>query len=237
MDHTAESFARFASIVLINRQPVEQNTSRRSIELRKFLRQIRGLAIELHTALHRSWTQDCHLLHSVGLFLKDRVDALSSLLLKETEHLTIQPIFRLSLASSSMRQDQMWFEAPCQITRELLDADQGPDNPNTYRSVVFVVSPAQTLGRQITNLTPVDDMCAFLRHVSRNQKQVGLLLSSGPKIASTSATDESLHFHENTDIFTLGALLEADQIQLPLPHRMKLALQLASNFLQLSQTS
>ena len=235
LDSIVASFSRFVNIVLINRIPVEHDVSRKSMKLGKFLRNIRRLAIDLHTALTQSWKPGCHDQHKVGISLEDRVDGLSALSFGGARLLTSTSIFQLRLASEPMDGPFAWFEAPCQITKELVYLDSSDDSSQQRSGVTFVIPPQMRDSASLSASTAVDDMCAFLDSIQGGDNHVNLLLTNGPKIISTQAIAQGLRCHTHADTLPLESFL-GDRSILTLKIRMALALQLASSFLQFAQT-
>ena len=241
LDNTANSLLRLTSLIASNRQPTEEISSRKALNLGRGFRQVRRFAAELHQAIRGAWKPNCHKHHEAKLLLEDRVDTAANIFKSVRSNVDFSTMgFQLIFAASSPRKGVSWHEATVKVSRELAHGDPtSSDEPFIYQNTqVALALPERPSTRSPVPF--VEDICDVLGSISRDQKKIGLVLSDNQKMGMVVSKDDPLTPCDQAEKLFLKFLCEnASIFQLvifPLKPRMMLALRLASNLLQLCRT-
>lgn len=240
LDDTTNALYHFTRIVSLNRQPIEDTSSRKAVKLAKALRQVRGFASNLYLAIFQGWRAECHNKHEAKLFLDDRVDSTAGIL-KQARRDSSAPalVFQLIFAASICQGQTLWHEAVVQVLKD--DTDDNSDLPLVSQpfgssQVTLVVPESTSTGPEVTF---VEDICAAIEAARGGKQQVAFVLTANQQMGTIPTDEKTLIPYHQADKITLKALLLSDNklsYLLPLRLRMLLALRLASNLLQLLQT-
>ena len=242
LDNTTKSLFHLTSLIASNQQTVEQISSRKALKLGKGLRQIRRFAVELHQAILGAWKSGCHPNHEAKLFLEDRVETAANIskgMRCNADFSTTS--FRLIFAASSLQKQVSWHEATIKVSRELAAEDSTPfDEPSVRQDTQVTLSLPESASTRPAGPF-VKDICGVLASIERDKKQVTLVLSKNHRINTIISKDETLTSCDHAEKVPLKALLCDTGLiprreNFPLKPRMMLALELASNLLQLSRT-
>lgn len=243
LDATTSALDRFTRIILSNRQMIEDTTSRKAVKLARALRQVRELASSLYLAISRGWRAGCHSKHEAKLFLEDRVDTVKEVS-KQIGKDSFAPIlmFQLIFAASIDQGQTFWYETVVHVFKDDTEDNSPPclvSRPSGL-SQVTIATP-QTASQAKPEVTFIGDICGAIEAARCDQRQVAFALT-GNKQMGTITTDKKLLIPcQQADTMTLKALLMDNKSPrrgplLPWKFRMRLALRLASNLLQLLQT-
>ena len=242
LDQTVNRLSNWTGLIAMNRQPLEQSSSRKALKLGKNLRQIRRFAADLHQAILQAWKSGCHKNHEANLFLEDRIETAASIPrgFKRDADFTIT-VFQLIFATSSPQNDVSWHEAAVKVSRELVDEGPNPldELPVCRNSQVTIVLPERaSTGPAIP---PINDICAVLASTRQDQNKVSLILEENQRMRTAISKEDPVIPCHHAEKVTLKALLcdtepTSRRTNFPLRPRMMLALGLASNLLQLSRT-
>ncbi|KAK3395011.1 hypothetical protein B0H63DRAFT_427002 [Podospora didyma] len=250
LDAASNSLDRFSRLVLMNRSTsttTDSSRKSRTVRLAKALRQVRGFANDLYTALCQCCQAGtCHSKHEANLFLEDRVDAADDILRSMRQQKTDQAaalIFRLIFAATLLAPPQQWWhELPIQVLKDTRDTTFEPASLTSRTR--FVVPDNATTG-DITSamaaLTLVDDFCSTIITARSRNPAVAFVVSRGRKMGTITADKCTILSQVEPKRISLKTILSdsgsvADGIGFSLRFRMLLALRLASSLLQLSQT-
>ena len=237
--------------MLMNRSgPPAENSSHKAVRLARALRRIRGFTVDLYAAL-RNCCQDgiCHAKHEVDLFLESRVDAVDEILrpapAKETENASILTSQLIFMASHPMPAQTWCHKLPIQVLKKY-ERDTPVDSTSTpAKSRVRIVLPdvpkETTPTPTNSSLTPVYDFCATIAAAKCGSQSIAFVLSGSARIGKVITNENTILSQNKVNKVTLKAILSdsaslAYSIGFSLRLRMLLALRLASNLLQLSQT-
>lgn len=242
VDNTIASLSRLTNLIELNRRPVEQSSSRKAAKLAKAFRQVRRFAVDLHQAILQAWNSGCHNHHEAKLLLEDRIEAVANAPRVARSNAGSSAMgFRLIFAASSPQKGLSWHRATVKVSRELADEDPNPlDEPSVCRNArVTLILPENASAKPTVPL--VDDICAVLASIKCDQKRLALILSKDQKMGTVASNEEPLTACDHAEKVTLKALFcdtasTSRRGSFPLKDRMMLALGLASNLLQLSQT-
>ncbi|KAL8821754.1 MAG: hypothetical protein Q9191_007249 [Dirinaria sp. TL-2023a] len=242
LDSTANSLFRLTSLIASNQQPAEQLSSRKALTLGRGLRQARRVAIELHQTIRTAWKSSCHDNHEAKLLLEDRIENAAKTFKGVRSNGDFSTMgFQLIFAASSPPRGPSWHEATVKVPCDLTYDDPNPSyEPSIYRTtrVTLALSNIPSTRPEIPF---VNDICAVLGSISRDQKQVALVLSKDQRMGMVASSKNALAACDHTEKMPLKTLLSdtestVQRANFPLKPRMMLALGLASNLLQLSRT-
>lgn len=239
LDDTTNSLFRLTSLVLSNRQAAGLRISRGTRSIAKSLRRAHESASNLYVAISHAWKGDCHKGHEAGLFLEDRIsDGTPG---RKLANASLS--FPLAFEAMISEQKTVWHEA---VVRVLHDDehndDPGPKQPITtcqprkpsQRVIVIVTNAEPQLARPQIDL--VENICTAISPICRKgfvltrQCKIGLIALDNPTLVTSGAPART----PLTDL--LHNRSPAAQ-RAPLRSRMLLALNLASNLLQLFRTN
>ena len=242
LDSVANSLLRLTSLIASNQDSAERFSSRKAKDLRRGLQQVRRFAVGLHQAILGAWRSNCHNHHEAKLLIEDRIESAINMFKgtkKDSDLWTMG--FRLIFSASSPQQEHSWHEATIMVSRELVLEDPNrSDEPPVYRNPrVTLALPERDLLRPVGSC--VDDICAVLASIRRDQKKVALVLSKEHKMSAIISKEGSLVPCDHAEKIPLRKILcNAESTprreNFALKPRMTLALGVASNLLQLSRT-
>ncbi|KAJ9148962.1 hypothetical protein NKR23_g4735 [Pleurostoma richardsiae] len=245
LDATAAAVDRFTRVLLSNQQMAKDAPSRRAVRLAKALRTVRGFAANLYLALHNGW-DGCHIQHEADLFLEDRLSEAAAITERHRARKNAPALLFHLVLTASICQGQ-WLSYQTAV-RVYDGDDSGLDHPGTP-----AVSRQDTASTQVTLVAPgttaptpldvrlVSNICGALASAAGTKRGVSLVLTKNQHMGVT-LTDETplMPSGKQGKRLTLKEYLSLalrSRHNTPLKHRMMLALRLASNLLQLLQTS
>ena len=249
IDDGTAALERFSRLILSNRQTIQSDSSRKAVKLAKAFRQIRTFASTLYLAITDGFREQCHESHETRLFLDDRVDSAADILQRIGKGNSTTPVmvFDLVFTAGTPPNEQVCYETAVQV----FDKDECDDNLNLPRDdLTRQDSRAETLiglsfmpQRSSSPLRPaiasVASICAAIKEAGGSQRRISFALVGNQPIGTVS--DDAPLSHqlqkETYDAISLKNILQAEGTPLPWKFRMLLALRLASNLLQLLQTS
>lgn len=250
LDAATSSLHRFSRLVLMNRPgPSSGNSSHKAVRLTRAFRQIRGFATDLYAALCLCCRGGiCHVEHEADLFLESWVDAVNEILRppcdEGTEYTSILA-FRLIFTARLLAPAQsLWHELPIQVLKYERDpaVDLHPAKSRVKIVVPEITEVEETAPTPIkSRLTPVGDFCATIAAAKQGGKSITFVLSGSSQMGTVITKEGTILSQDSLDRITLKAILSgstsiAHGIGFTLRLRMLLALRVASNLLQLSQT-
>ncbi len=247
LDDTTAQIDRFTRVLVSNQHSATSAPSRKATKLARALRRIRDLAGDIPIALGRGFTPGCHAQHEANLFLEDRLSTAAGILDRGRKRNHSDPLidFRLMIAMRHPTGLPWAYETAVHVYKEdeQCNDPKYPESPRPSQhgtpsiSVTFDAPP--TPPQTPPDILPIDNICGVLEAPSRfgvtqgacfvltNQQRIGV--SRRNSAVTTPFTKVS------GNKIALSALLSAAHKTL-LKFRMLLALRLASNLLQLSQT-
>jgi hypothetical protein len=208
------------------------------------LLRVRDLARNLHSAINHGWRSGCHSEHNANLVLDDQLDAglVTSryAFAKETNPYLE---FRLALVPNASEALTDGYETSVLVLSK--DNDQcgpnesgaGPCNLVSAFARVTITTPDDTRPQHQINM--VENICDAIAVATTCETPISLVLTSGPRLGSVASARRTLMPHHYSDRIVLTELLQSTDRpghQIPLSTCSILALKLASNLLQLSQT-
>jgi len=238
LDNTTNSLFRLTSLVSSNRQATGLRISREARSIAKALRRAHESASNLYVAISHAWQDDCHEEHEARLFLEDRIlDSTSS------RRLGKPPLaFPLTFEATISEKRTVWHEA---VVRVLHDDDG--DDDSSLKQPGKTCQPSQRVKVIVNSTTPspsrpqivlVENICTAISptchmgFVLTRQCKIGLMVPESPRpVTSGILTRTRLK-----DLLS-NRISAVQRTRVPLRLRMVLALNLASNLLQLFRTN
>lgn len=239
LDDTTSSLLRLTSLVLSNRQATGLRISRGARSIAKSLHRAHESASNLYVAISNAWKGDCHKGHKAGLFLEDRI----SIGTPGRKLANASLSFSLAFEAMISEQKTVWHEAVVRV----LNDDEHDDEPKqpiiicqphtpSQRVTVIVANTEPRLARP--QIDPVENICTAINPICRKdfvltrQCKIGLIAPDNPTLAISDAPA----------MIPLKDLLHSrspavQRAPVSLRSRMLLALNLASNLLQLFRTN
>lgn len=249
IDDGTASLERFSRLTLSNRQTIQSNSSRKAVKLAKAFRQIRTFASILYLAITDGFREKCHESHETRLYLDDRVDIAPDILQRVGKRNSTTPLmnFDLVFTAGTGTKERVFYETVVQV----FDEDKYDDNFNlSLDNVARLDSRADRLVRlsfasQRTSspskpaIASVASICAAIKEAGGSQRRISFALVGNQPIGTISDDARPAHQlqEDPNDAISLNEILQAEGTSLPWKFRMLLALRLASNLLQLLQTS
>jgi len=242
LDDTTDSLSRLTSLVLSNRQAPGLRISRGARSIAKSLRRAHESASNLYVAISHAWKGDCHKGHEARLFLEDRIsDGTPG---RKLANASLS--FPLAFEAMISEQKTVWHEA---VVRVLHDDEHDDDDPGAKQPITTCQphKPSQRVTVIVTNaepqltrlqIDPVENICTAISLICRKgfvltrQCKIGLIALDNPTPATSGAparTPLKDLLHNRTP--------GVQQAPVSLRSRMLLALNLASNLLQLFRTN
>ncbi|KAK3314333.1 hypothetical protein B0H66DRAFT_483219 [Apodospora peruviana] len=233
LDDTTNSLFRLTRLVLSNRKGTGLRISRGARSIAKTLHRAHESASNLYVAISNAWKGDCHKGHKAGLFLEDRISIGTPASLS----------FPLAFEAMISEQKTVWHEA---VVRVLHD-DEHDNDPTQPITICQPHTPSQRVTVIITNaeprlarpqIDPVENICTAINPICHKdfvltrQCKIGLIAPGNPTLATSDAPamtplKDLLHSRSSA----------AQRAPVSLRSRMLLALNLASNLLQLFRTN
>lgn len=242
LDETGNTLDRFVRLVVSNRQPSENAPSRKATKLARALCSIQNFANNLSTAITQGWGTECHLQHEAKLLLEDRMDT-AERVLKPARDVDQDPIltFRLVLTATVDRSKSKWHETAVQVFCND-DISRYSDSEQQSKSLKVNIIVPETHSPKQRDVTFTNDICGTIEAVEHEKRRLAFILTEDHGLGAIPATEVTLIAYHQAEVVTLKQLLHSASDRkirgptLPLKLRMTLALRLASNLLQLSQT-
>ncbi|KAL8398520.1 hypothetical protein RB596_005886 [Gaeumannomyces avenae] len=250
LDDTTAQIDRFSRVLVSNQHSATSIPSRKATKLARALRRIRDLAGKVPAALNRGFTSGCHTQHEADLFLEDRLSTAAGILDHGRMRTQSDPLmdFRLAIAIRHPTGLSWAYETAVHVFREEDDeckrpALPGSPNPGRHGTPsiqVVALEASVTPPRIPPDILHIENICGVLEAPSRfgmpqgacfvltRQQRIGVYCRRNRAVTTPFA-------RVSGNKISLGALLSAAH-KASLKFRMLLALRLASNLLQLSQT-
>lgn len=247
LDESVDSVARFLQLILSNRQLTVDQPSRKAKRLAKKLWTIRKHAVNLHTAVSRSWVSDCHEQHEARLLLENCLEECQQP--QQVQRNTDRPdhIFRLVFSGDIMRQNCLWHESAVHIF------DTPSDGTGNDLCTPPIIAHRQTPKGRVTIHTPpptprankvqeIRDICSAIENAGGEQEHILFALTTNCKVAKAFSPRIDAEPKELKQIVHLKDLFARSTnntrwgSSLSWKSKITLALTVASNFLQLLRT-
>lgn len=208
-------------------------------QLAKSLSQARNYAVGLYNAISQAWSPTCSRKHHTKLFLESRLGT------KQRSHIIrkqrAQPVqFEIMIhCTSDTVPAFVWHENSIEVIEK--DENEQPHFPEGPSISKIRFTGVQSSPVQPHSLADVVDLCDLIHQVSLEQKLLQLYLFQQAKMLYRQTRVSSGEGMRSDRLVTLAQLL-ADtsgdsRKRIPLRDRMMLALNLASNVLQLHTTA
>lgn len=221
--------------------------SKKTTRMARTLQRIRKHAADLHTAVSNGWEPHCHQHHEAKLRLLDRLDEIKLAGRRTTNRQQSLHIFELVFVGEAPAPLQLWHEAAVHVFDESDDEFGAPSStPAPVTPVplvrVTVVEPAVIAARQ--KAKQIKGICSFIQQAKAIQQQPVFVLSSCCRLDQSAKLERGSALCQSNTTMAPSVLLnngkdisgEALAISFKWTGRLKLALTVASTFLQLFQT-
>jgi hypothetical protein len=242
LDASTAALDRFLQLISSNRQISERLPSRKATKLAKYLWKVQKYADRLYLEVSHGWLLGCHKSHEAKLFLDDRVDEALNISDKKRKDRGL-PVFdfRVIFAGEAAQTKTLWHESTVRVFEEDESFDRGPNiNMPSKPTQVTVIAPVQQSRPQIA-VGAINDICSAIGLAECGKKHIVFVLTEYQRMAMLHPPGKTFVPCKLSKTITLKDLLSRspDPRRGPLlawKFRMMLALNLASNLLQLLQT-
>lgn len=250
LDKSADKLERLQKLVSKNRQSLATGTWRKANKLATSLQKARSLAHRLYIAISKGWIPGCHDTHEAKLFLENRVQLTDHYAPRAKDANQRNGMhFRLVFSAAETTGQTIWHEA---LVEGLEDDDEGEEalimdglaHNTTFRlnnsvSRVSFALPDRT-SRLPISTAEVDNICVVVTKAALEGKHLRFYLLKQRRMRCSHDYQPEHTVQNPRTTVSLHCLLSQSSSstkgRLSLRDRMFLALNLASNLLQLHDT-
>lgn len=224
LDETINSLSGLIRQVSSNQQTLGLlQTSRRAINIAKSLRRAHKSASSLYSAIFHAWRGTCHEGHETKLFLEHRIP-------ESRKSVNASLDFPLIFSTPPTEKKRIWHEA---VVKVLYDEEGGLDTENTGAPNMVTFTITRTDRPRIILVDNICDAISPACHMDFviQKSKIGLMMAGGSRPATCTLSER----RSLKELFSIRATGQRGAT-IPPKFRILLALQLASNLLQLLQT-
>ncbi|KIX00630.1 uncharacterized protein Z518_09695 [Rhinocladiella mackenziei CBS 650.93] len=241
LDAVLHSLQRLCQLISSNHHLSGQQSSGKTKRLAKAFWNIRKRAEDLYLAVSKGWVFDCHRKHEARLILEDRVEELTELQKRPRNEQLPVYVFQLLLSGQAPQQENFWHESTVQAFHVADEDARQPlrsDGPQATKPRVTIIAPAPELPQR--SMKDIKDICSAIEEARKNQEHIIFALTKDCRMATGPTRMAGFKSSKARDGIRLKDLLQnhSQSTRKALSWRIKtsLALNVASNFLQLLRT-
>lgn len=240
IDKGSDALDRFSRLTLSNRQSMNSNSSRNSLQLAKAFRQIRNLSEGLYNAVLDGFRDECHESHEARLYLDDHIDTAHRLLHRRGAVDPVAPrmMFDLGFHAKGQKGDTLYYETVVQVFDDYKIDNAYPETtPEDLVKAVVTFSVTDAPSTFKPKVATISSICKTIKEACGMKSSLPFALMGNRQMGTLpdQKTTRTLCQVDHRDCVSLSQTLKTSST-LPLKPRMQLSLRLASSLLQLLST-